>query len=384
VGIRASDLAARLGGDEFAILIEGCGDPTQAHEVAERAVATIRAPFAVGTRQLSIRASAGVATGRSESTAVSLMRDADVAMYAAKSKGKDKVEQFEQGMHGHVIRSYQLRTELAEAIAADEFILHFQPAFNLSSGMVVGAEALVRWNHPKRGILEPGQFIPEAEASGQIIGLGQWILRSACVAAAGWPERPDGERPAVSVNLAASQLLEPGLVAEVTAVLAETGLPARKLILEVTETALANLAPAREALLGLRALGVLIALDDFGTGYSSLSYLADLAFDIVKIDRSFVAAIGKGSHVDALLDGIVGLCNALDLVIVAEGIETVAQLERLIVLGCPVGQGYLLARPLPADAFVGQIGRLIPVPSEPAPATPGPRPVARRDLLVAI
>jgi diguanylate cyclase (GGDEF)-like protein len=383
-GLRTSDLAARLGGDEFAIIVEGCADATLAHGVAERAIATIRAPFAVGARMLSIRASAGVATGRVESTAASLMRDADVAMYAAKSNGKDQVEQFEEGMHGPVIRSYQLRTELVEAIRADEFVLQYQPAIHLSTGMVVGAEALVRWNHPKRGLLGPDQFIPEAEASGQIIGLGQWILRNACITAAGWPKRRDGERPAVSVNLAASQLLQPGLVAEVAAILAETGLPARKLILEVTESALVHLAPAREALLGLRALGVLTALDDFGTGYSSLSYLADLPFDIVKIDRSFIAAIGKGSHVDALLDGIVGLCNALDLVIVAEGIETAAQLGRLIGLGCPVGQGYLFARPLPADVFVEQIGQLQSVVAATVPATTGAQHVVRRDLLVAI
>jgi diguanylate cyclase (GGDEF)-like protein len=381
--LRESDLAARLGGDEFAILVQGCPDPAQAQVVAERAVATIRTPFAVAARQLNIRASAGVATGRGDSSAASLMRDADVAMYAAKLNGKDQVERFELGMHGHVIRSYQLRTELAEAIAADEFVLHYQPAINLTSGMVVGAEALVRWNHPKRGLLGPNQFIPEAEASGMIIGLGQWILRTACLTAASWPRRGDGEQTAVSVNLAASQLLQPGLVAEVAAILAETGLPASKLILEVTESALVHLAPASEALLGLRALGVLTALDDFGTGYSSLSYLAELPFDIVKIDRSFVAAIGKGSYVDALLDGIVGLCRALDLVIVAEGIETTTQLNRLTALGCPVGQGYLFARPLAAKAFVERIGVLTPTASEPTRTAAEHGHVRRRALSAA-
>jgi diguanylate cyclase (GGDEF)-like protein len=381
--LRGADLASRLGGDEFAILIRGCSDAAQALAVAERTIATFRAPFAVGARQLSVRASAGVATGRADSSAASLMRDADVAMYAAKLNGKDQVEAFEPGMHGHVIRSYQLRTELAEAIAADEFVLEYQPAVNLASGIVVGAEALVRWNHPTRGLLPPAQFIPEAEASGLIIGLGNWILRTACIAAASWPRRRDGEATAVSVNLATSQLLQVDLVAEVAAVLAATGLPAHKLILEVTESALVHLDRARDALVGLRALGVLIALDDFGTGYSSLSYLADLPFDIVKIDRSFIAAIGKGSQVDALLEGIVGLCRALDLVIVAEGIETTAQLERLTALGCPVGQGYLFARPLAAGAFVERIGLLVPTASEQARTVATSRPMTLRALPAA-
>jgi EAL domain-containing protein (putative c-di-GMP-specific phosphodiesterase class I) len=272
-------------------------------------------------------------------------------MYQAKSHGKDQVEAYEPAMHSEVVRSYELRTELAEAIDADAFVLHYQPALNLKSGAIVGAEALVRWNHPTRGLVGPHEFIPHAESSGLIHPLGRWILREACATAARWPIRSDGQPAAISVNLASSQLLQPGLVNDVAEILAETGLTPRKLVLEVTESALVDLDMARDALNRLHDLGVLLALDDFGTGYSSLSYLAELPFDIIKIDQSFVAAIGQGRRVDALLEGILGLCDALELVTVAEGIEEQPQLDRLRALGCNVGQGYLFARPLPAAEF---------------------------------
>jgi diguanylate cyclase len=350
--LRSTDLAARLGGDEFAILVEGCGDPSMAKAVAERALTTLRSPVSLGGRQHLIHASAGVAMGHAGSTAMDLMRDADIAMYQAKSHGKDQVEAYEAAMHRQVVKSYELRTELADAIENREFVLHYQAAVHMETGAIVGAEALVRWNHPVRGLLGPHEFIPQAESSGLIHPLGQWILREACTAAVDWPDRLDGKRPAISVNLAASQLLQPGLVDLVAEILAETGLPANKLILEVTESALVDLGPARDALMRLRQLGVLLALDDFGTGYSALSYLADLPFSIVKIDKAFIAAIGHGKRVDALLAGILGLCDALELQTVAEGVEEKLQLDRLLKLGCDVGQGYLFARPLPPTEFV--------------------------------
>ena len=319
---------------------------------AERALASLREPVDLSGRQMPVHASAGVAMGMVGSTAMDLMRDADIAMYQAKSHGKDQVEAYEAAMHSQVVRSYELRSEMADAIETNAFILHYQAALNLTTGAVVGAEALVRWNHPERGLIGPNEFIPQAESSGLIHALGRWILREACTTAASWPDRIDGERPAISVNLAASQLLQPSLVDEVAAILAETGLPPAKLILEVTESALVDLVPARDALVRLRGLGVLLALDDFGTGYSSLSYLADLPFNIIKIDQSFVAAIGQGKRVDALLKGIVGLCDSLDLVTVAEGIEQQQQLDVLVGLGCRVGQGYLFARPAPSAQFV--------------------------------
>jgi diguanylate cyclase len=359
--LRGTDLAARLGGDEFAILVEGCPDPVAATAVAKRALAAMRAPVVLGGRQLHIRASAGVAIGAEGATATDLMRDADVAMYQAKAHGKDHAEAFEVGMHDEVVRGYQLRTELEAAVECDEFILHYQPIIDLASGRIVGAEALLRWNHPTRGLVGPAEFMPLAESSGLIVPLGRWILREACSTAAGWPLRADGRRPTISVNLAASQLLEPGLVDDVARILAETGLAARWLTLEVTESALVDLEPARDALRRLRDLGVQLALDDFGTGYSALSYLAELPFDLVKIDQSFVANIGNGERVDSLLAGIIGLCDALELTTVAEGIEESAQLRRLTAMGCRIGQGYLFARPVPS----AELDALLAEPREP-------------------
>jgi EAL domain-containing protein (putative c-di-GMP-specific phosphodiesterase class I) len=298
-----------------------------------------------------MRASAGVAIGRAGATPMDLMRDADVAMYQAKAHGKDQAETYQPQMHSQVVRAYELRTELAAAIEAEEFVLHYQPAVELATGRVVGAEALVRWRHPRRGLLGPGEFIPQAESSGLIHELGRWILREACRTAVAWPASRTGGRAAISVNLAAGQLLQPGFVADVSDILAETGLAPERLFLEVTESALVDLEPASVALHALRALGIRLALDDFGTGYSALSYLAELPFDILKIDRGFIATIGEGPRVDALLEGIVGLCRALDLTIVAEGVETEFQLARIRELGLDVAQGFLFARPMPAPAF---------------------------------
>lgn len=382
-GLRGTDLAARLGGDEFAILVESCDDPSMAKAVAERALTTLRAPVGLGSRQLLIHASAGVAMGQFGSTATDLMRDADVAMYQAKSHGKDQVEAFQAAMHDQVIRGYELRTDLADAIESNAFVLHFQPVINLDSGVIVGAEALVRWNHPERGLIGPREFIPQAESSGLIHPLGRWILRSACATAAGWPARPDGHRLAISVNLAATQLLQPGLLDDVAEILAETGLPADRLILEVTESALVDLDVARDALLGLRDLGVQLALDDFGTGYSALSYLAELPFDIVKIDQSFIASIGQGERVDALLEGILGLCDALELVTVAEGIEQTAQLDRLLLLGCRIGQGYLFARPVPAAEFESIVAAAQDVRRHSSGSVAFPGLVVREEIAVA-
>lgn len=349
--LRSDGLAARLGGDEFGVLIERCPDEAAARSVAERVLAAIRAPVALGGRRLTARASAGIALGRPASTGMDLMRDADVAMYQAKSHGKDQVELHEPAMHESIVRGYELRTELAAAIASNAFFLEYQAGVEIEPGMIIGAEALVRWRHPERGVIGPLEFIPIAESCGLIQPLGAWILREACTTAATWPTAPGGQGLLISVNLAPSQLLQPHIVDEVAEVLRETGLEASRLVLEVTESALTDLDVARTALLGLRELGVLLALDDFGTGYSALSYLAELPFDIVKIDRSFVVAMADDVRVEALLDGILGLCRSLGLWTIAEGIETAPQLERLRRLGCMYGQGYLFARPMPAAAF---------------------------------
>ena len=351
-GLRAGDLAARISGDEFAILVEGCASAQTPVVVAERILTLLRAPVLLGVRQLVTHASAGVAMGHAGATATDLMRNADIAMYRAKATGKDRAEAYEAVMHGGVVQDYELRSELAEAIESGAFVLHYQAIFGLETGTISGAEALVRWNHVDRGLLGPSEFIPQAEASGHIHGLGRWILRDACATAAGWPRRMDGEWPVITVNLAPSQLVHPGLADDVAQILAETGLAPHRLILEVTESALLDMELACAALLRLRGLGVRLALDDFGTGYSALSYLAELPFDIIKIDRSFVARTDDGGRGGALLEGVVALCQGMKLIIVAEGIERPAQLARLRQLGCRFGQGYLLARPAAATEFL--------------------------------
>jgi len=350
-GLRRTDLAARVGGDELAILVEDCDDISTVRGVAERALAAVRAPIEIAGHRLLVHASAGVSLGAEGSTAVDLMRDVDIAMYQAKSHGKDQVEDFRPAMLGEAVGNFELRSELAAAVESGAFVLHYQPTIDLANGAIVGAEALVRWNHPDRGLLSPMQFIPLAESTGLIHPLGRWILREACAVANTWPNRLDGERPAVSVNLSASQLAQPGIVDDVASVLAETGLPPGKLCIEVTESALVDMVPARAALERLHDLGVYLALDDFGTGYSALNYLAELPFDTIKIDQSFVGAIGHGRKVDALLGGILSLSASLELMTVAEGIETEAQLAHLRTLGCRLGQGFLFARPMTSAAF---------------------------------
>jgi diguanylate cyclase (GGDEF)-like protein len=349
--MRRGDLAARMGGDEMAILLVNTAHLATARSVAERALAAIRAPINVSGRELKVHASAGLAMGRHNSTSVTLMRDADVALYEAKVKGKDHVEDFVPRMLDNAVRAYALRTELGTALDTGSFVLHYQPEVDLRTGDIVGAEALVRWSHPERGLVSPLEFIPEAEASGLIHPLGRWILREACGSAAGWPRGPLGQRRGVSVNLSASQLLQPGLVREVARTLAETGLPARDLCLEVTESALVDVEPARAALISLHRLGVSLALDDFGSGYSALNLLAELPFDVVKIDQSFMHGLGQGGRMDALLRGLIALCKSLDLTILAEGIEEDAQLAELRRMDCQMGQGYLFGRPVPGAAF---------------------------------
>jgi diguanylate cyclase len=349
--LRSTDLAARLGGDEFAILVEHCPDEETLRAIAERILLAIRAPVALAGRHLVVHASAGMAFGRPGAAGLELMRDADVAMYLAKSNGKDQVERHEPAMHDAVVRGYELRTELAAAIEAKAFVLEYQPIVDLGTGAVVAGEALVRWRHPERGILAPAEFIGIAESSGLIHELGRWILREACTAAVRWPVLPDGRGRSLGVNLAPAQLLEPGFGDVVAGILRDTGLEPRRLTFEITESALIDLEAAAAALEGLSGLGVKLALDDFGTGYSALSYLADLPFDIVKVDQSFVAGMEDSERVEALLGGILGLCRSLGLLAVAEGVETEAQLARLRRLDCPEGQGFLFARPMPLAAF---------------------------------
>ena len=352
--LRASDTGARVGGDEFAVLLEDPTLPDDIDEVTDRLLEAIGRPLVVHERELFPSASIGVALDDGgTATATDLLRDADVAMYAAKRSGKGRVARFEPTMRTVAVDRLHLRADLERAVERDELTLLYQPIVQLDSGAVVSVEALARWQHPLRGVLEPVTFIPLAEESGLIVPIGRHLLRRACLEAAGW--RDAAGRPSevsVSVNLSARQLHHPDLVADVRAALAETGLPPTRLLLEVTENVLIDDAPLAVAQLEeLRGLGVRIALDDFGTGYSSLSYVRRFPLDELKIDRSFVDRIAHADGDSALVCTIATLAEQLGLRLVAEGIEREEQAAALKTLQCELGQGFLFARPLEREAL---------------------------------
>ena len=340
--MRAGDTVARLGGDEFAVLIEGA-DERAAVQTAERLIAALAMPLALPGTTVTVRASIGIAvTPPGTGDAGDVLRNADVAMYAAKEAGKGRLAVFEPGMHTRALDLIEQEHDLREAIAQDQFVLRYQPVVELASGRMVGAEALVRWRHPTRGLLSPSEFIPLAESTGIVVDLGQSILDKACRQAMGWREGADLR---VGVNLSARQLADPGLTGQVAATLEATGLPAERLVLEITETALLNSAPDR-VLTELRELGARIALDDFGTGYSSLEHLQRFPVDSIKIDKVFVDRVAGGLRDSALARAIVQLGQTMGLATVAEGVETADQAAVLRELGCGYGQGYFFAKPM--------------------------------------
>jgi diguanylate cyclase (GGDEF)-like protein len=345
--MRSGDTVARLGGDEFAVLIEGA-DERAAVQTAERLIAALQMPLALPGTTITVRASVGIAvTPPGTGDAGELLRNADVAMYAAKEAGKGRLAVFEPGMHTRALDLIEQEHDLLEAIGRDQFVLHYQPVVELASGRTVGVEALVRWRHPTRGLLSPSEFVPQAEATGVIVELGRSILDKACRQATGWPVGGDLR---LGVNLSARQLTDPGLVDQVVATLAAAGLPAERLVLEITETALLNSAPDR-VLTGLRELGVRIALDDFGTGYSSLEHLRRLPVDSIKIDKVFIDRVTGGLRESALARAIIQLGQTMGLATVAEGVETATQAAVLRELGCGYGQGYWFARPMSGEAL---------------------------------
>ena len=370
--LRAADTAARLGGDEFGVLLEDAGYE-RAAEVAERVMGVLERPFQLESKEVFVRASLGIAIGdedrRGMKGAEELLRNADVAMYTAKSRGKGRYQMFEPAMHTAVLQRLDLKADLQRAAEADEFVLHYQPVIVLRTGAVIGVEALVRWRHPRRGLILPVEFIPLAEETGLIIRIGQWILGEACGEAVRLHRRfPRNPPLTMSVNISAHQLQHPGLIEEVREALRTTGLSAASLVLELTETAM--MADADLAILKLnqlKELGVKLAIDDFGTGYSSLNYLRRFPVDILKVDKSFIEQVAVGGEQGALTASIIKLASTLQLLPVAEGIETQAQLDRLQEMGCPLGQGHLFSRALAADA----IERLIAERADLAPAAAG-------------
>jgi len=345
-------IVARFGGDEFALLLEGIDDTDDAIAAAERVHAALRAPFRLGGLELRTTASVGIVMGGPASDIDGLLRDADTAMYRAKKGGPGRTAVFDAGMRAEVTQRLTLEAAMQRALERGEFWLAYQPIVALATGMITGFEALVRWEHPRMGLLMPGEFIPIAEETGLIIPLGAWILSEACRQLRSWRRgTPMGEALTIAVNLAAGQLAQPGLIEQVERVLAETGIPPASLHLEITESALVTDTDAALATLTrLHRLGVGVHLDDFGMEYSSLNYLRRFPIDAIKVDRSFVRDLLASERDRTVVQAIVALAHSLGLGVTAEGVETFEQKARLEMLGCDGGQGYFFARPVRADA----------------------------------
>ncbi len=355
--LRPGDTVARLGGDEFVVLCEELEQESEALRLAERLHLALLAPFALdGEDQHLMTASIGVALARvGEVDAEAVLQNADAAMYRAKGLGGGRHELFDETMRDRVFERLRTERTLHHAIDHDQLRLHYQPMVSLEDRSRHGVEALVRWQDPDRGLVPPAQFIPLAEESGLILQIGNWVLREACRQGARWRAELGSEAPLpVNVNLAARQLAQDDLAETIALALADAGLDPRDLSVEITETALLECAdtPAR-TLAALRELGVQVLLDDFGTGYSSLSYLRQFPVDVLKIDRSFIAELGERPEASAIVEAIVGMGHALGLDVLAEGIETEDQAREVARLGCDLGQGYLFAKPAPADAMNG-------------------------------
>ena len=349
--LRPEIVAARLGGDEFAVLLETLHDPGLALRTAERLQRVLAEPVSLSAREVYVSASVGVAfAGEQCASADDLLRDAATATNRAKSRGVGQRTVFDGTMHASALAVLQLESDLRRAVDRGEIEVHYQPVVALAGGAICGFEALAHWNHPERGWVPPAVFIPAAEKAGLIGRLGLGVMRNACQAAR-LLQVGAGRPLTMSVNLSAAQLFEPTLVEQLAQVLGATGMDPSELRLEITESILVDHPQAAaEVLARVRKLRVRICMDDFGTGYSSLSYLHRLPIDILKIDRSFIAALAEGEKAVAIAGAIVQLGLELGMEVVAEGIETGAQAEILRELGCPYGQGYRFARPLGIDA----------------------------------
>jgi diguanylate cyclase (GGDEF)-like protein len=346
--VRDQDTVGRLGGDEFVVLLEATPDELTPDDLAERLIETLREPVELGEagKLFSVTASIGVAVGQ-YATPDDLLRDADLALYAAKAAGKDRYALFDPGLYADAEGRRALQSDLSAAVAEHQLFLHYQPIFDLASRRVVGAEALVRWRHPQRGVVAPASFIPLAEESRMIVPIGRWVLDEACRQAAAWSA--DGLQLGISVNVSAYQLGRREFVEDVRRALESSRIAPSSLTLEITETTLVRDVPAAcERLEEVKALGVRVAIDDFGTGYASLSHLQRMPVDVLKIDRSFVAALADGGQSRELLAAILGVGQSLSLSVVAEGIEQHSQQKMLEEMGCEMAQGFLLGHPGPA------------------------------------
>ena len=376
---RSSTTIARLGGDEFAVLVEDLDDKLQARHLTERILEPFRTPFVLDGEDLLTSASVGVAfSGGSEAALnfTELLRCADLALYAAKERGKGRVEVYHDDLHTRMLSRATQRSELSTAMASGQFEVHYQPVVLIDTGEIVGSEALVRWQHPTRGLVMPAEFIAMAEETGQIVELGRWVLDRACTQWRSWAEQGHASHW-LSVNVSARQLQDSSFADEVRSALLRHDMNPDALVLELTESIFALDGPKiMDQLSMIRDLGVRLAVDDFGTGYSSLSYLQQFQIDEVKVDKSFVDGLGSGNADDgALANAIVSMAHSLRLEAVAEGIENVAQRDELWSMGCELGQGYLYSRPVPPEELLRLLNLARPLGS--ASPTPGGASVAR-------
>ncbi len=356
--LRASDPVIRYGGDEFVVLLNNLECAENASQLTGKILESMKAPFEIGGVKLCLTASLGIAVYPDDGDSASiLLRNADSALHRSKAAGRSSFCFYHASMNAHTMALLSLENELREALARQQFVLHYQPQYSLAQQRVIGCEALVRWQHPTRGLLPPADFLPASERCGLVVALGEWVVREACRQASLWRQAGLIAFP-VAVNLSALQFRRPGLVQTVERALADAGLPASGLELELTESAvMENTDEAARTMQALRALGVGFSIDDFGTGYSSLSYLKRFSPDVLKIDRSFVREVETDANDLAIVEVIVGLGHSLHYRVIAEGVETESQLRRLEALGLQEIQGFWFSKPLSAAHFAGLMRR---------------------------
>jgi diguanylate cyclase (GGDEF)-like protein/PAS domain S-box-containing protein len=355
--MRNDGTVARIGGDEFTVLLEDIAEPSDAIRVAQRIQAAVASPFQLLGQEVCKSVSIGIALASSDDSAESVVQNADLAMYRAKAKGKARSELFDSTMHEQVMGQLQLEIRLRRGLQNQEFRLHYQPIVEVASGLVEGFEALLRWKPPDSDLVPPGVFIPVAEQSGLIVPISDWVLAKACQEALKWHHLyPDGPLLYVSINVSAKYFSHPGFIGHVRKALETTGIPPQCVKIELTESVAMNDAPSTEETMSqLRALGVKLSIDDFGTGYSSLSYLRRFPVDTLKIDQSFIAGMETERDNYAIVGTVVALGHNLGLHVVAEGVETLSQLEKLRTISCHAAQGYFFSKPVPSDAVGGVV-----------------------------
>jgi diguanylate cyclase (GGDEF)-like protein/PAS domain S-box-containing protein len=362
-GLRETDLVARFGGDEFVVLVDELADGVRVERIAEKLLAALQPPFELGEARLRVTASIGTSLYPADGDDPGvLVKNADIAMYRAKERGRNTYQRFRPEMGEHIVQRLALESRLREAVEREQLDLHYQPQLDARSGQIVGVEALLRWEHPELGPVHPSTFVPLLEDTGLIVPVGNWVLRRAAAQLAAW-DQAGWLVPSLSINLSSRQFSDPGLAPEIERALADTGLDPRRIEIEITEsTLMRHGSPTEPTLARLSELGVRIAVDDFGTGYSSLGYLRRLAVDTLKIDRSFVADLPGNEDDAAIVSAIIGLGTSLRLRLVAEGVETEPQRDFLLAQGCHRMQGFLFGRAVPASELGQRLARAEPAP----------------------